>query len=157
MNPGKIAAGVIVGGVLTAQLFALSPAGRGGWYWPFVDYPMYSDTKRPGATFGLFDLEVVGCDGVTRALTAADLHLPRFLYRNTLEVAAGGRPDRPREPEEIPARRAFLGERIQDELPGSWCRARVFGRIFVVGQDGLESPDVERRLLAEWNIAEEDS
>lgn len=152
MTPGKLGAVGVIGGVLALQLFALSPHGRGGWYWPFVDYPMYSAAKKPGATFGLFELYVVTCEGAVRPLVAADLSLARFRYRNTLEVAAGGRPDRPREAEEIPAARAMLAELIEDQVPGRWCEAQVHGRIFRMGEGGLESADVPRRLLAEWPL-----
>lgn len=156
MTLGKLGAIGVVGGVLSVQLFALSPMGRGGWYWPFVDYPMYSAAKEPGATFGLFDLEIVSCDGERRLVNARDLRLPPFRYRNAVEVAAGGRPDRPREPEEIPATRRFLTGLITREIPGAWCGAEVHGRIFEMGERGLVSSDVPRRLLADWSISGED-
>lgn len=155
MTLGKAGAICVIGGVLAVQLFALSPAGRGGWYWPFVDYPMYSAAKEPGATFGLFDLEIVGCDGERRALAAQDLRLPPFRYRNAVEVAAGGRPDRPREPEEIPASRRLLDRVIIGMVPGDWCTAEVYGRIFEMGEHGLVTPDVPRRQLAAWRISRE--
>lgn len=155
MTLGKLGAIGVIAGVLGVQTFALLPAGRGGWYWPFVDYPMYSDAREPGATFGLFDLELVSCDGERRALSSADLKLPRFRYRNALEVAAGGRPDRPRAPEEVPDRRRFLSRVIVEEVPGEWCTAEVYGRIFEMGERGLVSPDVPRRRLAEWPVTDE--
>lgn len=148
----KLGASCVIIGVLAAQLFALSPAGRGGWYWPFVDFPMYSAAKKPGATFGLFDLEAVACNGAVRGLTNADLHLPPFRFRNVVEVAAGGRPDRPRTADEIPAARAFLGRVVADEVPGDWCMARIGARIYTMGEHGLESADVPRRVAAEWTI-----
>ena len=152
MNWGKVGASLVICGVLSAQLYALTPWGRGGWYWPFTDYPMYSEPKYAGSTFGIFDLEAVACDGTVREVTSLDVHLPTFRFRNRLEVAAGGRPDRPREPEEIPAARAFLSRLLTAQLEGEWCHARVHGRIYVMEEHGLASADVPRQLLAEWPI-----
>lgn len=155
MSLGKPAATVVIAGVLAVQLFGVSPWGRGGWYWPFLDYPMYSAAKYPGATFGLFELDAIACDGTTRRLEATDLRIPRFRFRNALEVAAGGRPDLRRTPDDIEASRRTLSRLIVEHLPGGWCAARVHGRIFAIDHDGLASADVPRRLLAEWRVGTE--
>ena len=155
MTLGKVGAVTVICGVLAVQLFAISPEGRGGWYWPFVDYPMYSDAKQPGATFGLFDLEAIGCDGAVRPVSASDARLPPFRFRNAVALAAGTipqRPDRPRDQVEVEARRRQLVDIVRSEIPGDWCELRVHGRIFRMNEHGLEATDVPRQPLAAWPV-----
>jgi len=83
------ASGVIVTMLLLqGNVITFMAAGNpiGTWYWPIMDYPMYSGAHQEGDYMKVsFPLEVVTEDGVVTKITADDVGLNfwKFLYIGT--------------------------------------------------------------------------
>jgi len=96
----KLSAFVVIVGVLSLQAKELvSPAD--GWYWPFMDYPMYSNSAEPGKVFHEFRYVIMACDtaAVATIVDYRAMGVKFFDFQLLLEEAAGANGGR-----EIPAK-----------------------------------------------------
>jgi hypothetical protein len=151
-----ISAGIV--GVLAAQVYAMAPGTSGSWYWPFMNYPMYSAAKQPGAGFSFRRLEAVPCDagGPRAELPAETLGVQTFRFRNLLETAAGGRRDAPApSAEAIDEARAALAALARRHAPAGTCTLEITTRDFVVDAAGLVDPTPPERGVARWPLGAE--
>jgi hypothetical protein len=76
--------------VLTVQLVAALPwSTPGPWYWPFMDYPMYSFPALAGDTASFHALDVNDCTlSSWRQVDAQELGIRPYRYRGMLRAAA---------------------------------------------------------------------
>ncbi len=86
----KWVAGSFVLGVLAAQVWVIGPRSPGGWYWPFMDYPMYSTPRAPDEPYkefrlGLVPLSAAGAGSDTIRASAADLGMEYFAFYAAME------------------------------------------------------------------------
>lgn len=112
--------------VIGVQAFIAIPPGRHhSWFWPFMDYPMYSGAHHEGEEVSFHRLEGTPCDGVEPvALTNTDLGILWFTFQDLLSTSA-------REGRDPGGRLTTL---LEDALGGTLCGARVYQRTVVVGR-----------------------
>jgi hypothetical protein len=90
----KLAAIVLSAGVLGAQLVAIATATLSNnsyntWFWPFMDYPMYSTAHLYSDAVQYFELRGRSCDSQQAvALSFDDLHMDRSSLQLLLYLAA---------------------------------------------------------------------
>ena len=170
----KAAAVVFVCGVLAFQGWATYPFNHsGGWYWPFIDYPMYSAAKLPGDNFvehalalefanqseGL-ELVSSGTGTLIEAeagplvlLGAKDLGMHRFTLFRTLDQIAQ-RVEAPDESDQDWMREEIhlLSRLISYRVPITEVGVHLLEREYRVGPKGLENTDPPWRGVLDWRL-----
>lgn len=116
----------VSGGMLLFQAAeVVSPTD--GWYWPFMDYPMYSVPNYEGDTYFEYGLRLAPCDPgqPPRAMDFGAMGIQYFDFR-TLLVEAAVVNDRWEIREETTAQaRRFLGRRAVRRAGPGYCRAEI--------------------------------
>jgi hypothetical protein len=90
----KLAAIVLSASVLGAQLVAIAPSTLSNntyntWFWPFMDYPMYSTAHVYSDAVLYFELRGRSCDSQQAIeLSFDDLHMDRSSLQLLLHLAA---------------------------------------------------------------------
>lgn len=149
--PKAIAAAYVLA-VLALQAYVMVPPMNPlrGYYWPFVDYPMYSGAFHPGDRYMIHELRVIGCNGgPARALAPADLGLEQkfYLLRLLRGIATNG-------PGADQARET-LTRVVRTRLPGS-CNAEVWEYAIELGSDGPLVDEAAWRRAYRWVIPSPD-
>jgi hypothetical protein len=150
MNGGKVLAGAVIAGILGLQLAANLTAID--WYWPFINYPMYSDAHYRGDVFRYYELRQQAC---RRALPpapvgAGTLRLGRFRYLQMLEQIAG-------DTAQAAEFRVDLSRMARRYLEPPPCRLEVWERIVEIGPAGAHPERAEWRRAVAWPLVRPDS
>lgn len=89
----KILASAVTIAVLGLQLWIIVPPGRhGGWYWPFVDYPMYSGAHKATDSVMRVALRVRKCHrNAPWSLVTDSLGIPLTRFQELLYAAISRR------------------------------------------------------------------
>ena len=128
------------------QMYVIVPPGGRSrdWYWPFVDYPMYSYARQPGRTFTNHQVRAFSCGPVSVAvvLSNKDLFVTKFVFYRLLEAATGFRLSKPIPQEASDRAAGRLAHLIRTKLADSYCGVEIWGRTFTIALQGLESADV---------------
>jgi hypothetical protein len=155
MRLGKIVATLYCGAVLSLQSYAIfSTTSYNNWYWPFVNYPMYSSSFHAGESFLRVELRAVPCDspGDVFRLTEDDLHLKwRHFIMLVHKSATVRRADLDTElqPGSEPTTEALL-HFIATYVPRHVCRVQVWRQRYTIGPGGLELPGQPWEIAQEW-------
>ena len=107
--------------ILLAQTVQALPwISLGGWYWPFMSYPMYSPSYNARAAHIQYALEVRGCSANSRwrGVQPSELGILPFRYREMLRVV-----DRGAVEDAAPARE--LLQRVIMQSLRDHCEARL--------------------------------
>jgi len=155
MKLGRIVATLYCGAVLSLQSYAIfSTTNYNNWYWPFVNYPMYSSSFHAGESFLRVELRAIPCDSPRDVfrLGEDDLHL-KWLHFSTLvhKSAAVRRPDLDTEPQ--PGSESTtepLLHFITTYVPRRVCRVQVWRQRYTIGPRGLEYPGQPWEIAREW-------
>ena len=85
----KLFAIVVSGGVLLFQAKEIALPAT-GWYWPFMDYPMYSESHQAGDVFHQYRYVALPCDTAAdaRVVRSSVLGVKFFDLQFLLEAAA---------------------------------------------------------------------
>jgi hypothetical protein len=158
----KAAAIVVIVGVLLVQAAAIVPPGSsyfGSWYWPFLDYPMYSAAHPAGAVVTIHELRGRPCGVVGRtsfAIGADDLGLPLHEYLRTLRLAGAPTSADPRQrsvaAELVQDRRDRLSRLSAERMPHV-CELEVRERSARVGV-GDDFHAAPWRRIHTWRVSE---
>lgn len=128
----------IAGSILGMQLLTIAPFGPSGrgWYWPFMNYPMYARAHYAGEVFRLYGLRAESCgpSGTVSMIGARDFGIPWFRLHYLLENSAGLRSDPPVTPVQADGATTVLTELLTEKFGRQYCRAGVVAWEFVVGQ-----------------------
>jgi hypothetical protein len=151
---GKIVGILFCGGVLPLQAHAIfSTMGYNNHYWPFVNYPMYSNPYRVGESFSVAELRAVPCDNPrdTFLLGEDDLHLKWVHFHGLVHsIADAPRADVANEPHpRIESAAKTLLHFITKYVPRPVCRVQVWRQRYTIGPRGLQYPGQP------WEIAHE--
>jgi hypothetical protein len=155
MKLAKIVAALYCGIVLSLQSYAIFSTTRyNNWYWPFVNYPMYSDSFRPDESFLRVEVRAVPCDSPRQVLRLSedDLHL-KWAHFITLvkKSAAARRVDPDTEPQAGSESTAEpLLHFIATYVPRPVCRVQVWRQRYIIGPRGLEYPGQPWEIAREW-------
>lgn len=121
------------------------------YYWPFVNYPMYSRSFEMGYQIRHPRLMLQPCDSsAAYELTARAARLTQYEFRDRVLRAVGLQPNRTAE----------ASRRTRIELAGlaarraaaPVCRIEVWLQLFRIGPDGLELPGSPWRPYAGWEV-----
>ena len=170
----KATAAMFVCGVLAFQGWATYPFNHsGGWYWPFVDYPMYSTAKLPGDNFVEHALAlefanqpenlesvssgtgtlIEGEMGSLVLLGAEDLGIHRFtLYRTLDQIAQGVETPDESDQDWIKEEVHFLSRLIAHQVTTTEIGVHLLEREYRVGPKGLENTDPPWRGVLRWKL-----
>lgn len=150
IRKGFISMGILC--ILSLQVMVFF-APRGKTLWPFLNYAMYSASRRPGAKITFDELRAVPCDDPTRSLTISfsDLHLMPNVFASMLQSVAaqeispdGTWPKR----EELDRLSRFIIKHV----PGRYCQAEVWSRTFTTGPHGLENTEAQWERVRSWSL-----
>jgi hypothetical protein len=152
MTAGKIAAALYCAAVLGIQIWvSLDRAGYREYYWPFVNYPMYSRSFDPGYQIKHPRLMLQPCDGSPPyELTFRAARLTQYEYRDRLLRAAGLQAHV--SPDVAPRTRIQIAALVGARAPAPVCRMEIWVRLFRIGSDGLELPGTPWRPYVGWNV-----
>ena len=157
MSFTKALAAAFCASVLALQAFPIiaSLRHRGSYwnyYWPFVNYPMYSTTHKRGDSFSSLELRAVPCrPGVSAVpLSSVDLRIGYGPFERLLKQAAGlGDAPSPTSREHAANQLRGLAA-TQLLIPA--CSVQLWRRTYKIGPRGLESPDVPWQVAADWPL-----
>ncbi len=151
----KLAVGLLVSGVLGFQLYCVLPIGPKyrNWYWPFVNFPMFSTPVEPGSLISAWELRAQPCAARSQVqvLTFRDLGVRTFnfvaLLRNAGKV---GNPE-PRDVEKARNAQSALSVLLNQRFPGRFCNAELWRKSVVLETtiDTRTQPPWERVHM--WN------
>lgn len=150
MRNSKFLAGCVACVILLPSLWAGLPlnARYKGWYWPFIDYPMYSKPHYRGESFPMHELRVRPCAADSSiAVDHLTLGFRIFRFWRLLHSVADERPG-------AAEARQHLATAIRRKLPEPACGAEVWERRYVLGEEGLVDRDPPLRMIRRWELAE---
>ena len=126
-------------GLQTLASFGLF--GQGGWRWPFLDYPMYSDCYAQGAAVPVFGLTCVCQNGTRIQVLPADLNEDIWeFWKGPVAATRDGN---------LPTLQACLGRFI--ERKGLKLAAvELVNTPRALGRNGLEQKPVEVVARIDW-------
>lgn len=126
----QLVVSVILAGILAAQTYMSVPPDRasGGWYWPFVSYPMYRQARHVGDELNFTRLDGVPCEGgEPTVLTYEDLGIQwHSLHLTMLDLL-----EEPEPGSSEPG--AWLRRMVAEKHAGAICTARVSTRTVRLG------------------------
>jgi hypothetical protein len=165
MRLAKLFATAFCGGVIAFQLYAiLSPLRhRNAYlnhYWPFLNYPMYSDAHRLGESLSSLALWAVPCGTGAKPVpvSSAELRVKWGPFTRLLSQAANipsGRRTIP--PEVVEAAARQLGHFVATRLAIPVCTVQVWRRTYTITHEGFEHADTTWHVAAEWPLTRADS
>ncbi|HEX7049639.1 MAG TPA: hypothetical protein VF188_05455 [Longimicrobiales bacterium] len=146
---------MIIAGVLGFQLRVILPRGGGtDWFWPFINYPMYSAAHYAGEAVRPRELRIVPCEP-GRPARPVDWHLlriPKFRYRAVVRTLVSDGPRTLSMPDTAVVAR--LSRLIREHVPGNYCTAELWGRTFVLPLSAA-SLDPPWHRIKSWRLATE--
>lgn len=153
MSLGKVAAAVCCAGVLAVQAWVIcTTTAYHEYYWPFLNYPMYSRSYAAGEQIRHARLMLRPCDRPDQPveMTFREAHLIRFVFQFRVYRAANIlRNTTPNAARSAAISLAGLAHR---HIPVSACRMEVWIQLFRIGPDGLELPGTEWLPYIGWDV-----
>jgi len=152
----KVAVSLLSAAVLGAQLVAIAPSAishnsYNTWFWPFLDYPMYSTAYVYSDAVVYFELRGQSCDSQeTVALSFEDLHMDRSSLQLLLHLAAN---------EQLPSTAAgssaigLIDHVLQSRNGSAICSAEVWEHRYEVTWDGPSDRRAPPQLVRTWTVS----
>jgi hypothetical protein len=153
MSLGKVTAGIFCAGVLAVQTWVICTTTKyHEYYWPFLNYPMYSRAYDAGQQIRHARLMLRPCDRPQQPveMTFREAHLIRFVFQFRVHRAA----NMLRNTTPVAARNAAvsLARLAHRHVPTPTCRMEVWVQLFRIGPDGLELPGSEWIPYKGWDV-----
>lgn len=122
------------------------------WRWPFVNYPMYSQSHGVGETITISRLRGTPCDApaISLELAPGDLRMVNAAFERLVQQAGGLR--KVTTPTEVQQAQEAIARKLQPRAGPSLCTLQVWTRSMKLGESGGEQPDAWQ-LRAEWKAA----
>ncbi|HET8649092.1 MAG TPA: hypothetical protein VFL95_03560 [Gemmatimonadales bacterium] len=116
-------------------------------YWPFIDYPMYSQSHFSGESAYAWQLRVAGCQpgGDPRIVSEAELHLPHRTMLKLLRQAANGPPH---------GKSRSLVTDMARQLPDPVCGIEIWAQRYVLGPGGIVDRNPPWQLHTGWALGQ---
>ena len=152
----KWIAGAFVLGVLGVQAWVIGPRSPGGWYWPFMDYPMYSTPRAPGEPYRDYRLALVrtspeGAISDTVRVGADDLGMEYFAFYQAMESVDRPMGQTPEESEALArAARDRVARNSQTQFGLDRFEVLLEARSYVIDRGGLASTDPPWEPVESW-------
>ena len=149
MNGKRLYSIAVIAAILGPAVWAGVPRPQSfSWYWPFMDYPMYSRAHYPGEDTWKWEFRVGACDETvpTTRLTPAALHITAFRMIQLLESGADST---------HPRVRTLLG-RIAREQEAATCRGEIWARRYQLGTDGIVDRRPAWQRVTVWQVRDSD-
>lgn len=150
----KFYAVVIIAGVLGAQFWMIVPRRwEQAWYWPFMNYPMYSGARYPGDEFSRYELWAgpAGEPELLRFVPNRELHLTSAKYALALRMAT--RRDGPIVYGGDESASDFVSRLVAGLMPDRPLRLQIWEHTWTLGRGGVEDRAGVRKLEREWTLA----
>ena len=165
MKLAKLCAIAFCGGVLAFQSYAvLSPLRQRyaylNRYWPFLNYPMYSDAHRLGESLSGTAVRVVPCgpDATPVPVTSEQLRVKWVPFKRMIAQAADLPPYRGRtSPAAAERATRQLRHYAATRLSIPVCAVQIWSRTYTIGRQGFEHADTSWRVAAQWALTQTDS
>jgi hypothetical protein len=153
MTFGKAAAALYCAGVLAVQAWVIaSTSDYQEYYWPFLNYPMYSRSFEMGGQIRHARLVLHPCDPDQPPIEMTHEHarVTRYEFQYRVHRAAGARKNTT--PEGARRARIALTRLANDYVPVRTCRMEVQLKLFRIGRKGLELPGTAWLPYIGWNV-----
>lgn len=151
----KAYAGAIIVGVLGIQFWTIVPDGtfHHWWYWPFLNYPMYSGARHPGEEYVRYELWAgpVGRPELLRPISQRELHLTTLVHGQALRVATNR--DGPVIYGHEESASEFISRLVAQRMPAESIRLQIWEERWRSGATGGEDRMASRVLEREWTVA----
>ncbi len=154
---GKVWAVVVSAVLLGAQLSVVLPFTGldGNWFWPVMNYPMFSWPHYEGYLVQFHELRALSCDGrePPRALGFEDLRIRTANFYYALSrLSEINTPYRSRV-SEAEAVRTDIEQRFARYFPAAFCGAELWEKSLRLAPDMRQKEPVPWRLVYEWKFA----
>ncbi|HEX5385191.1 MAG TPA: hypothetical protein VFW66_00675 [Gemmatimonadales bacterium] len=149
----KLLASLFCASILCVQAKeALSTFRYNNWYWPFVNYPMYSDSHRMGDSVVLVQVRAVPCGQASTGdtVTFGQFHVIRYNFEALIQRAAqfpGW------SAEQADTAQRTLDRLAQRNLNPSPCHMQIWARTIRIGRNGPDTTGSAPKLLRSWSVA----
>lgn len=146
----KFLLSVVIAAVLGLQLWIILPPGRHGvWYWPFMEYPMYSGAHTAGESVMMRDIRISGCGPQAhRSIVTDTLNIPFVRYSALLNSVVSKNERTP----ERDSLAALLGHAIETRYGAHWCEAQILARPIPVANFDWTVPATPMVPVYEWTL-----
>lgn len=158
MNLRKAFAVAVSTAILGAQSGAVVLGSD--YYWPFIDYPMYSRAAHVGDAVARYELRGLSCDASRQSFVISNnaLRLGPYRFENFLRaVAARQSADSQRRSSVQAADRAaqYLSELIELQIERPVCAVQVWEQSLLIGDKLPQGFAVPWKLMHEWQVADD--
>lgn len=157
MSPDRLRkswAALIIVGVLVAQSWTIVPLRwEQFWYWPFMNYPMYSAARYAGDEFSSYELWAgpAGKPDDVRFITSQELHLTTFKYAKVLRMASNRDGSVVYGHDESASE--FIARVVAQRMPGQPLRLQIWEHTWTIGPAGLADRAGVRGLQRDWTTS----
>ncbi|HEX5436703.1 MAG TPA: hypothetical protein VFW98_06070 [Gemmatimonadaceae bacterium] len=141
--------------ILGAQIWVIAPPlGRSRtWYWPFLNYPMYSRSLPAGSVFKQYALDALPCAGGPAPIVVSDdlLGLRRFRAYDLLQSiddTVGSAASRAAADSSM----ALIDHLVSTRSSVSLCTLRLRVQSITLGPDGVQDPDLVWSTVRSWPV-----
>ena len=145
MNGKRLYSIAVIAAILGPAVWAAIPRSQSfSWYWPFMDYPMYSRAHHPGEDTWKWEFRLGACDETipTTTLTPTALHITAFRMIQLLESGA----------DSTHAGVRMLLSRIALEQQPATCRGEIWARRYELGPSGIVDRMPPWQRVAVWPV-----
>jgi len=145
----KISTSMLILAVLGVQLWVIIPPGsHGDWYWPFVEYPMYSGAHKATDSVVMVALRVRKCGSGSPPVTVTDsLGIPLIRFEGLLKSAISHR-----DPAGRAASISILNESIARSHTDRGCSAQIMTQSIPLATFDWTAPAAPWTLALAWAV-----
>lgn len=126
-------------------------------YWPFLNYPMYSDAHKLGESQSSLAVRVVPCgpEATPVPVSSDQLRVKWIPFVEMLAQAANiqGKTRPAKAQSAAHQLRHFAATRLSFPV----CTVQIWRRTYMIGPRGFEHADTAWRVAAQWPLTPEDS
>src|SRR6266404_2335437 len=142
----KLLATLIIMFCLWMQLYAIAWP-KGGEYWPFVDYPMFSSSHQEGDQFKVHELRAVPCHqpGAAHQVHWTAIGFHSYTYWRALREIMNDDPAGPK-------RRAELERAVLAAEGSHVCTLQIWERSAIVTRHGCWPRNPPWKLVRDWKV-----
>ena len=140
--------------VLGLQFWVIvPPRGYNAWYWPFVDYPMYSAPRYAGDQFRYHELRALPCDTAAPPLVVDYKRLRVTKFRFYALLAHSSRIVRAElTTDTSDTTLALLRRLVGDRVGGAYCTVELLERRFTIPKSGPVEREPPWRRVYAWPL-----
>lgn len=129
----------------------LPPGRHGVWYWPFMEYPMYSGAHSAGESVMMRAIRISACGPRAHRMIVTDsLGIPLVRYFALLNSVVSKHERAPERDSLV----SLLSHAIETRYGTHWCEAQIIARPIAVANFDWTVPASPMVPVYEWTLYE---